>query len=309
MMTDAILCPSCRAKIRTGHERCPRCRGWFTEQDPAARARHSRQLARWSAAIGAVFVLGLGGLWFLKGDEPAVVTRATTGDPLAARRQPRAQPSPAAVATPPVETADTPFLEPSGRGSVAYAAGDYASALEQYTAAVAKNPDDAESLSNLGQVLVRLGRPAEALPHFERAITIIPDRWAYRFNLGRALSLLGRWDESIAAYRQAQQLFPDDYATTFNLALTLHKKGDDGAAVDEYRKAIALVPTDASFHFALALSYERLQRSSEAAAAYEEYLRLAPAAADADRVRGRIAQLTGASGAASPSAPGAIPQR
>ena len=49
-----------------------------------------------------------------------------------------------------------------------------------------------------------------------------------------------------------------------------------------------------SYVFALALSYERLRRNSEAIAAYEEYLRLAPAAGDADRVRARITELSGA---------------
>ncbi len=110
----------------------------------------------------------------------------------------------------------------------------------------------------------------------------------------------------LPAYRHAQQLFPNDYATAFNLALTLHKKGDDQAAVEEYKKAIAMSPSDASFHFALALSYERLQRTSDAVAAYEEYLRLAPAAGDAEKIRARIAQLTGspAAGAPAPSNPG-----
>ncbi len=115
--------------------------------------------------------------------------------------------------------------------------------------------------------------------------------------------MLGKWDESIASYRQAQQLFPSDYATTFNLALTLHKKGDDLAAVEEYKKAIALSPSDASFHFALALSYERLQRTTDAVAAYEEYLRLAPAAGDAEKIKARIGQLTGAPAPTNPGNP------
>jgi Flp pilus assembly protein TadD len=293
-MSEAILCPSCGAKVRASHDRCPRCRAWFRSPDPAADARASHKLLVWSAAISSVFVVSMGGWWILKADEPAVVvTQTTPADPLASRRKPRTEP-PKAGANQPADPARTPFLEPSGAGSVSYESGDYASALEQYKAAVAKNPDDAESLSNLGQVLVRLGRPAEALPHFEKAISIIPDRWAYRFNLARALSVLGKWDEAIGAYRKAQELFPNDYATTFNLALTLHKKGDDAAAVEEYKKAIALSPNDASFHFALALSYERLQRTNDAVASYEEYLRLAPSASDADKIRARIAELTGA---------------
>ena len=291
-MAHAIICESCGAKIRADRPRCPRCRVRLAAPDPAAVARRSRLLARWSAGLVAGFVVVLAGLWLTRDPAPAAAPAATTArpDPLAARRQPR----PAATGTPAPAVESHPFLEPSGAGGVAYEAGDYESALAQFQDAVTKNPQDAESLSNLGQVLVRLGRTEEALPFFARAIAIIPDRWAYRFNNARALALLRRWEESIAEYRRAQQLFPSDYATAFNLALTLHKSGDDASAVDEYKKAIELAPTDASFRLALGISYESLKKPAEAAAAYEEYLRLAPSAQDADNVRAKIAQLTGA---------------
>jgi tetratricopeptide (TPR) repeat protein len=243
----------------------------------------------------------IGGLWMVREPDPdeAAMAKAATRDPLAARRQAIAPPAGStARATP---DAERPFLDAAGKGTVAYTAGDYESSLARYEEAVRQNPQDAESLSNLGQVLVRMQRTAEAIPYFERATTLNPNRWAYRFNLARALGLLQRWDEAIAAYRQAQTLFPDDYATTFNLALTMHKKGDDAGAVAEYKKAIALNPGDASFRMALAISYEALHQKSEAAGQYVEYLRLSPLAADADKVRAKIAQLTGS------AAPPALP--
>ena len=56
---------------------------------------------------------------------------------------------------------------------------------------------------------------------------------------------------------------------------------------------------------ALAISLERVNRT-EAAAAYGEYLRLSPTAPDADKVRARMAELTGAQAAPAP-APAAAP--
>ncbi|HSC28030.1 MAG TPA: tetratricopeptide repeat protein [Vicinamibacterales bacterium] len=292
-MFDPILCESCGAKIRGDRQRCPRCRALIRVPDAAAAARRSRQLAIWAGSLVAVLAAGVGVLWATAESEPAAIPAASVPDPLAARRQPRGAAEQASVESDPRPADERPFLEPSGAGALAYGAGDYGTALEQFQAAVEKNPQDAESHSNLGQVLVRNGRPAEALPHFERAIEIIPDRWAYRFNRARAYGLLGRWEESIAEYRVAQRLFPNDYVTTFNLALALHKSGDDQAAVEQYLQAIVLAPADASFRFALALSYERLDRKSDAANTYEEYLRLNPSAPDAAQVRERIAQLTG----------------
>jgi tetratricopeptide (TPR) repeat protein len=199
-------------------------------------------------------------------------------------------------------------MDAADAATVAYGAGDYATSLAQFQAAIERNPQDTDSLSNLGQVLVRMNRPADAIPYLERAVTLAPDRWAYQFNLPRAQGLVGRMAESIQGYRRAQELFPDDYVTTFNLGLALHKTGDEAAAVTEYQKAINLQPDDASFRKALGLSYERLQKRAEAAAAYQEYLRLSPEAADADIVRTRIADLGGAAPAAAP-APGATPER
>ena len=305
-MEKTTSCTGCGAKFAIDRERCPKCRTEVPRVDPAAQAAQSKRLAQVSAAIVAIVLVVIGGLWMMREREPdeAATVRAATRDPLAARRQAMAPPAgSAARATP---DAERPFLDAAGKGTVAYTAGDYESSLARYEEAVKQNPQDAESLSNLGQVLVRMQRTAEAIPYFERATTLNPNRWAYRFNLARALGLLQRWDEAIAAYRQAQTLFPDDYATTFNLALTMHKKGDDAGAVEEYKKAIALNPGDASFRMALAISYEALQQKSEAAGQYVEYLRLSPLAADADRVRAKVAQLTGSPAATTPppAAPG-----
>jgi len=297
-------CQECGAKVRGDRNRCPRCRASIAGPDPARPAVASRRPARAAAVVVGLFALTIAGLWLTS--EPAATPRATgpAPGPLAARGSAARVPAPADVAP---TVADRPFLDPAGSGSLAYASGDYNNSLAHYLEAVRKNPDDAESLSNLGQVLVRLSRTAESIAYFERAVAILPGRWAYHFNLARALGLLNRHEEAVAGYRRAQELFPDDYVTTFNLAMTLHRKGDEVAAVEQYRKAIVLQPEDASFRKALGISLEQLQKASEAAAAYGEYLRLSPSAPDAENVRARIAQLQAGSAGETPAqAPGSL---
>ena len=87
-----------------------------------------------------------------------------------------------------------PFIDADRAGNFVYAAGDYAAALAHYQAAIEADPSDAESHSNLGQVLVRAEREADALPHFERAIALNPQRWTYRFNLAFAHGRMGNLD-------------------------------------------------------------------------------------------------------------------
>jgi tetratricopeptide (TPR) repeat protein len=295
----AIVCGECGSKFRADRERCPRCRAYVTRLDPnaapAAIAASGRRLQRMAAAIMGAFVLLLAVLWLVRDHAPRQVNVPARPADLAAGPRSAEPPAPmpvaeGAAAAPPGRP---PFLAAAGEGTLAYGAGDYEMALQRFQAAVEQNPDDAESLSNLGQVLVKLGRTAEAVPYFDRAVQILPTRWAYQFNLARAQGLLGNWDQAIATYRRAQELFPNDYATTFNLALALHKRGDETGAVEEYRKAVELNPDDPSFRLALATSQERLNNRAEAAAAYQEYLRLWPEGPDADKVKARIALLGG----------------
>ena len=288
-MLKSVVCGYCGARFRADRDRCPRCRTVIVRPDPTLLAARSRKLLRATAGFVGAFLLLVAVLWARNGgeDEPAVAPSR----PVAASASAAGPAGPAAPST--AAGNSIPFLDPSGSAVVAYKGGDFESARLQFLAAVEKNPNDAESLSNLGQVLIKLGQTAEALPHLQRATTLNPDRWAYRFNYARALALLERWDESIASYQQAQRLFPDDYVTTFNLAMTLHKAGHEAAAVEQYLRAIELNPTDASFRIALGLSYERLQRTGDAVAAYSEYLRLEPSGAEAEKVRTRIAELTG----------------
>lgn len=304
-MAGATICTNCGAKFLASRTKCPRCRTVVVVTDPvaaaAAAAASSRKLQKITAGMAAGFLIVLAVLWLRQERAPAPDSQtAQVSDPLATRRSSKA----AAPAPPDAPVADTrpaaerPFIEAAGTGWAAYSSGDLASAMAAYSAAVDKNPQDAESWSNLGQVLVKMNRTTEALPCFDRAIALIPERWAYRFNRGRAYSLMNKLDEAIADYREAQRLFPGDYATTFNLALALHKKGDEVSAVKAYQEAIALAPGDASFRMALGISLERLGKKSEAADAYKEYLRLSPKAADAETVKARIAQLTGTSSTA-----------
>lgn len=294
MNVEVTSCSRCGAKLSAGRRRCPRCHARLVTLDPAAAAARSRKLARVAAATLGAFLAVLAVLWITREPEPTQAA-AAPADPFASRRPVRPRAAPPADLQPSEERA---FLEPQGEAAIAYAAGDMPSALQHYQEAVGRNPNDAESHSNLGQVLVRLNRTEEALPHFQRAIELIPDRWAYTFNLARALGLLGRWEESVAAYRRAQALFPSDYATAFNLALALRKLGEHEAALAEFHRAIALEPNDATFRIALGMTLESLRKPTEAAAAYEEALRLAPEAADVDIVRKRIAQLRGSPGGA-----------
>ena len=261
------------------------------QPDPVADAARSRLLARIAAGLFATSTAAIALLWVLHVPAGGATPIAPPADPLEGRRATVPSEAPLERGSPRPSGERLHFADPQAAGVSAYRAGEIDQALAAFQEAAARNPNDPEALSNLGQMLVRRNAPADALPYFEKACALNPDRWAYRFNLARALALLERWEEAVAAYRHAQGLFPDDYVTTFNLGLTLHKAGNDAAAVEEYRKAIALAPLEASFRLALGISCERLGDLTAAAEAYREYLQLAPSAPDAEQVRLKVATL------------------
>ncbi len=295
-MLGAGFCRACGIRVRAERERCPQCGGALGPLSSGAPVPTARDRRATLAAVAILLVLAAAvALWPRSpAPERAVpVAASASALPASARREPA---GPAAT-SPRSEAGDTldaepRFLDESGAGAIAYRRGDYEAALAAFQEAVEENPDDAESLSNLGQVLVRLGRAAEAVPLFQRAIDRLPRRWAYHFNLARAYGELGQWKQAVAEYRVARELFPDDYVTEFNLARALHKLGDEEAAVEGYRRAIALAPQEPSFQLALGMSYERLGRREQAVEAYRAYLALAPESPEAERVKARIDWLS-----------------
>jgi Flp pilus assembly protein TadD len=286
-----IVCGRCRAKNRPDWRRCQRC---------------GAELAG-SAAIPATADSASGS------SIPLVTAIALTGLVVAMIAWPKA-PVPEAVVTPLTLDAVTPpesapatapgvdTREPAREAVTAYAQGNLSAATAGFAEAVEANPDDAASLNNLGQMLVRQGKPTEALPPLLKAVSLSPRSWAYRFNLARARGLTGDWTGAVDDYRQADALFPDDYPTLYNLALALQKAGQPLDALPVLQRVTELQPAEPGYQLTLALACDAANQPEAAARAYTRFLELAPAATQAPAVRARLARLQPPPGASEPLA-------
>jgi tetratricopeptide (TPR) repeat protein len=244
-----------------------------------------------AAAVAALAIVALIG----RGRTPFVVQPAPPA-PRAAANTPTSTPPPQ-IASPSRESDRSPGGAVNARfaGNLKFQDGNHAGALEDYQAALQRNPNDLVALNGAAQSLVHLRRSQEALPYLDRLIDARPDEWQYRFNRGFAYGTLERWRDAIEDYKAAATAFRDDYSTAFNLAQAYHKMGDDRSAVDEYQRAISLKADDPTFYLALATSYEKLRKSEDAVLVYRKYLELWPNAADAARVKGRLATVVSGS--------------
>jgi Flp pilus assembly protein TadD len=313
-----VVCPSCATRIKAGRAHCLRCGNELPIEgvEVAPPIWESLGLSQGKVmiigAVAAVVAIGLFGV-ILK-TQPVVVddiAQPVIQPEDRARKAPESTPEPvaetAAVATP---TAYTPpsggliadpatIIDAKRNGAAAFTSGNFDAARVAFEQALAKNPNDADAMNNLGQTLVRLGKSAEAIGRFERAIALAPDKSAFHFNLAHAAGQLGQWDRAIAEYREASKLFPDDYATQYNLGMALHQKGDERAAITEFQKAISLAPGEPSFHLSLGMSLERVGRVAEAVTEYKKYLEMEPSAPEAAKLKAHVEAL--AAGRASKS--------
>jgi tetratricopeptide (TPR) repeat protein len=99
-------------------------------------------------------------------------------------------------------------------GTLAMYDGDYAAARRHYEAALQANPGAADTIFNVGVVILRAGgaTPAaarEALPHFQRAGEINPHDPDVEAGLGQAYVILGERERARGHLQRALSLRPD----------------------------------------------------------------------------------------------------
>lgn len=306
-MSGYVVCTACGTRIKAGRGHCLRCFEPLPDPDTPILPPIWESLSFSQGKlmiVGAVFsvlVVSLGFMiwstWPTEVDDIARPAGAATATPPPMGAGAPGQ-APAAVAV-----SDGPITGPgylpisavtsdSSRGAPAPAMGDPAAARAAFERALVENPNDPETLNNLGRTLLTLGQTGEAIKRFERAIAIAPGKAAYHFNLARTVALLGHLDQAVAEYREAVRQSPDDYASQFNLAMALQEKGDTDAAIPEFQKAITLAPGEAAFHISLGLSLEKAGRAVDAAREYQQFLTMAPASPDGPKLKAHIEELS-----------------
>lgn len=305
-MSGFVVCQSCGTRIKAGRKFCLRCFEPLPDPDAPVRTplwvslglSGGQQLILgvvvaiavvallvviWNTAPGPVDDLA----------RPAGRAVGTAAHPPAVA--PLSTPaSPDGSASAAAPTVQPPAPDRLNRDSEVPVDPALQSARDAYEQQLAAQPDDAETLNKLGQLLERMGDADEAAVRFERAVALVPRKSDYRLNLARAASELGQWDRAVDQYREALRLLPNDYATQYGLALALQKKGDDQTAITEFEKARRLGPAEPGVPLALGASFERAGRTADAVREYRRFIEMQPKSADAERLKARLARLSAA---------------
>ncbi len=130
--------------------------------------------------------------------------------------------------------------------------------------ALKKNPDHAEALNNLGNLLFENGENTKALTCYRKAADLLPGNHEILYNYATALGQSGRLSEATAILRDLLSPNPDNYRVAASLGVFLHDLGRLEEASSYLEKALALKPDYFEAHRFLALIF-RDQGDLEAA--------------------------------------------
>ncbi len=132
---------------------------------------------------------------------------------------------------------------------------NFATAQTLLEQALAIDPDYADAINNLGQLLYRQQHWQEAVAEYQRAIAIRPNIAAFHYNLALAEERLGHYEEAIAAYQAAIQLEPLYPQALNNLGFTYLQMDQPDQALAAFQQGLGLEPSAPYLHKNLGRAY------------------------------------------------------
>jgi tetratricopeptide (TPR) repeat protein len=112
-------------------------------------------------------------------------------------------------------------------GAEAFNREDYGTALREFEAVLAEDPDDAQAHLFLGSVYIALGRREDALRELDTSLRMDPHSERALMELGRLQALSGRLDEAIAALRRSIAANPEFAEPHYFLAGIHRARGEE----------------------------------------------------------------------------------
>jgi Flp pilus assembly protein TadD/peroxiredoxin len=155
-------------------------------------------------------------------------------------------------------------------------AGYYDQAIQEFTSALASDPDYAEAHYNLGTLYLKQGKPDEARRHLQRALELRPQYPDALNNLGLLAAQAG---DNAAAIRYFQQAIDQrsDYALAYyNLGNIYRREQHFAEAQQALDRAVALAPDDPEVNYGAGMLYAQLNDTDRALKYWQQAIQLRP---------------------------------
>jgi len=229
-------------------------------------------------AIGAIALLG-GSAWLLYRQNYT----AQRVEELKSSAQERAESGDQQAAIQQFTQAIT--LNPTGetyyqRGNAQFDLGNYQEAVEDYTAALEKNPDYLAAYFNRGLAYLELNQLQEAVDDYTKVIEINSNDPDAYYQRGLAYHRLNDYSQAIADYTSVIQLNSQDATAFINRALSYSAADDKQSAIADFTQAIRIDPNNAQAYYSRGRARFFLADYQGAVEDYTEALRISPEDAD-----------------------------
>ncbi len=109
--------------------------------------------------------------------------------------------------------------------------GNFQKAMESYTSALKKSPNDSSALTSIARLHFRQGNHAKATEYFQLAIKQSPSDAALHNDLGLTLSKTGKHEEAAKMIAKSLELAPGTSRYANNLASVLFESGNSQGAL------------------------------------------------------------------------------
>ena len=137
-------------------------------------------------------------------------------------------------------------------GAEFHNSGQFDQAIENYTQAIALNPEHVDAYLNRSYIYTNQKKYDLAIPDLRKVNQLAPN-FANAYGIfGWCFILQGKYEEAKAPCLKAHELVPDSYAWAVNAGHTYLLTGDAGKAREYYGKTIDLIKTEEEFTNVLA---------------------------------------------------------
>lgn len=125
----------------------------------------------------------------------------------------------------------------------ALSSGDYAKTIEEASASIKDNPNNAEAYSIRGFATALNGDTAKGLTDTKKSYDLDPNNVANYYNMAMVYKLQGQLNESKQWFEKVLEKDPSNTWSVYGIATIYADQGDDTKALDWLEKAIKIDPS------------------------------------------------------------------
>lgn len=133
-------------------------------------------------------------------------------------------------------------------------------AMDEFEAALRKDPDSVNAHNGMGFCLLNTGKPQEAKPHFQKCLELMPEHWGAINGLARCLKQEGKVKEAIKLWEQMVEDCPTPNAGNTGLAYTYLEQCYYEKAIEQFKVLVKADPNNADYREKLAQARTELAK-------------------------------------------------